>query len=599
MKGDTKLKTILTLLKKSWLYLLAFYIGNKLVQALMLVNSDDVLVKLQHLERALPVAFRNPLPSFSQEEMLGGVTALFIVAVTIINAKSKKKKMRDGVEHGSAHFGTKEELAPLIDPVFENNIILSETEFLRMTPMPKGLWQKTCNKNVLVVGGSGSGKTSSFVKPNLMQLHSSYIITDPKGSILQETGKMLEKNGYKIRFLDLIDMDMSMGYNPLAYAHTDKDVRKLVNTLMLNTKGEGTGGDSFFEDSASILLTALTSYVCMNAREEERNLNTVLDMLNTIELRDDPDFKNGIDILMEGLAKKAKKRRKPVPFCVKQYKKFQQAGYKTGQSILATANAHIATLELDEVRELIRKDGLSLDTVGDSKTALFIVIPDTDTTFNFIAAILYTQMFNLLCDKAKKCKGGKLPVHVRCILDEFANIGKIPNFEILITTIRSREISACIILQTKSQIKAAYKDHAETITGNCDSFLFLGGKEDSTIKDISELLGKETIDSRSTSENTGREKSQGQSYQRMGKELMSKDEVATMDGGKCIVQIKGCHPFLSKKYNLHSHKNYPQLSDSNPKNEFDPKKYLTSIGRVKAKKSDMVRVVTVAQGGVS
>ena len=587
-------KIILNIIKQGWPYVPAFYFANKLVEAFVIIRSDDILVKLQNLKHALPVAFSNPLLSMRRQALIGGLVGIFIVFFIIQNARDKKKKFRDGIEHGSARWGTPEELEALVDPDFSKNIILSETERLRMTSMPKGMWQRACNKNVLVVGGSGSGKTSSFVKPNLMQCHSSYCITDPKGQILQECGKMLQKNGYNIRFLDLIDMDMSMKYNPLAYVKNDKDVRKVVNTLMINTKSEGTGGDSFFEDSASILLTALVSYVCLVAEPEERNLNLVLDMMNAIELRDDPEWKNAVDTLMENLEKRYQKQKKPVPFCVKQYKKFQQAGYKTGQSILATANAHVATLELDEVRELISRDELSLDTLGDEYNALFIIIPDTDCTFNFIAAILYTQMFNLLCDKAKKCPKGRLPIHVRCILDEFANIGKIPNFEILITTIRSREISVAPILQTKSQIKAVYKDHAETVTGNCDSFLFLGGKEESTIKDISEMLGRETLDSRSTSENTGRDKSFGQSFQRIGRELMSKDEIASMDGGKCIVQIKGCRPFLSQKYNLTKHKNYPLLSDSNPKNEFDVKKYLASLGRVKAKKSDIVEVVEVA-----
>ena len=446
---------------------------------------------------------------------------------------------------------------------------------------------------MLVVGGSGSGKTSSFVKPNLMQCHSSYICTDPKGSLIKECGSFLKKKGYIIRFLDLIDMDMSMKYNPLAYVKNDKEVRKIVNTLMINTKSEGTGGDSFFEDSAAILLTALVSYVCLEAEPEERNFNLVLDLLNSIELRDDPEFKNAVDTLMEKVEKRHKEQKKLVPFCVKQYKKFQQAGYKTGQSILATANAHVATLELDEVRGLLSKDELALDTLGDKYTALFIITPDTDMTFNFLAAILYTQMFDLLCERAKNCPKGRLPIHVRCILDEFFSLGKIPNFEVLISTIRSREISVAPILQTKSQLKGRYRDHAETITGNCDSFLFLGGKEESTIKDISEMLGRETIDSRGTSENTGRDKSFGQSFQRIGKELLSKDEIASMDGGKCIVQIKGCRPFFSKKYNLTKHEHYHMLSDSNPKNEFDVQKYLKTLGRVQAKKDDLVSVFEV------
>jgi len=578
--------------KQGWPYTLAFYFANKLTEAFVIIRSNDIMVKLQNLDKALPVAFANPLPSISQEALLGGFVAVFAVFFIVQNAKAKKKKFREGIEHGSATWGTLEELEPLVDPDFSKNIILSQTERLRMTPMPKGMWQRTCNKNVLVVGGSGSGKTSSFVKPNLMQCHSSYIITDSKGQILQECGKMLQKNGYNIRFLDLIDMGLSMRYNPLAYVKSDKDVRKIVTTLMVNTKSEGTGGDSFFEDSASILLTALVSYVCLEAGPEERNLNTVLDLLNAIELRDDPKWKNAVDLLMEKLEKRYQAQNKAVPFCVKQYRKFQQAGYKTGQSILATVNAHVAPLELDEVRNLISKDELAIDTVGDELTAVFIVTSDTDTSMNFLAAIFYTQMFNLLCEKAKKYPNGRLPVHVRFILDEFAQL-KIPNFEILISVLRSREISVAPILQTKSQLRAVYKDHAETITGNCDSFLFLGGKEESTIKDISEMLGRETIDSRGTSENTGRDKSFGQSFQRIGRELMSKDEIASMDGGKCIVQIKGCRPFFSQKYNLTKHKNYPLLSDSNPKNAFDVKEYLASLGRVRARKSDIVEVIEV------
>jgi type IV secretion system protein VirD4 len=363
---------------------------------------------------------------------------------------------------------------------------------------------------------------------------------------------------------------------------------------MINTKSEGTGGDAFFEDSAAILLTALVSYVCTETvRPEERNFNLVLDLLGSIELREEPDFKNAVDTLMLQIEERCKEKQQPVPFCVKQYKKFQQAGYKTGQSILATVNAHVATLELDEVRNLLSKDELALDTLGDKLTALYIVTSDTDSTFNFLAAILYTQMFDLLCEKAKNSPKGRLPIHVRCILDEFSNLGKIPNFEVLISTIRSREISVAPILQTKSQLKARYRDHSETVVGNCDSFLFLGGKEESTIKDISEMLGRETIDSRNTSENSGRDKSYGQSFQRMGRELLSKDEIASMDGGKCIVQIKGCRPFFSKKFDLTKHENYKYLSDSNPKNEFDPKKYLKSFGRVQAKKDELVEVFEV------
>ena len=587
------IKAFVNILKQIWLYPLAFYLANKVTEAFMLTQGDDIMVRLQNLERTLPVVLSNPLPSMQQETLIGGLVAVFFAFFAIQNAKMKKKKYRDGVEHGSAKWGTPEELAPLVDPDFSKNIILSETERLRMTPMPKGMWQRTCNKNVLVVGGSGSGKTSSFVKPQLLQAHSSYICTDPKGSILQECGKFLQKKGYIIRFLDLIDMGMSMKYNPLAYVKNDKDVRTIVNTLMVNTKGEGTGGDSFFEDSAAILLTALVSYVCTQAEPEERNFNLVLDLLNSIELRDDPEFKDAVDTLMADLENRCKAQNKPAPFCVKQYKKFKQAGYKVGQSILATVNAHVATLELDEVRQLLSKDELALDTLGDKYTALFIVVSDTDSTFGFLSAILYAQMFNILCDKAKNSPKGRLKVHVRCILDEFSNF-KIPGFEILVSVLRSREISVAPIVQTKSQLTAKYKDHAETIIGNCDSFLFLGGKEKSTISDISEMLGRETIDSRNTSENKGKDKSFGQSYQRMGRELLSKDEIASMDGGKCIVQIKGCRPFFSRKFNLTKHKNYKYLSDFDPKNEFDVKKYLKTLGRVQAKKSDVIEVFEVA-----
>lgn len=593
-------KTFLNIFKQSWPYMLAFYVGNKVLQAFSIVQSDDIAVKIQYLDRALPLAFANPLPSFGQQALLGGAVGVFIVFFVVQNAKGKKKKMRDGEEHGSAAWGTQEELAPLVDPEFSKNIILSETERIRMTPMPPGMWQRTVNKNILVVGGSGSGKTSSFVKPGLLQYDShlkgcavSYVITDPKGSVLLECGKMLSKS-HKIKFLDLIEMDKSMKFNPLAYVKSDKDVRKLVTTLMVNTKSEGTGGDSFFEDSASIVLTALISYVCSEAAPEERNLNTVLDMLNAIELRDDPEYKCAVDILMENLEKKHHEQGNPTPFCVKQYRKFQQAGMKTGQSILATVNAHVAPLELPEVQELISRDELGLDTLGDDLNALFIIVSDTDTSMNFIAAILYTLMFDLLCDKAKKYPKGRLPVHVRCILDEFANIGKIPNFQVLVSTIRSREISVCPILQTKSQLKALYDKHAETISGCCDTHLFLGGREESTVKEIADILGRQTLDARSTSENSGRDKSYGQSYQRIGRDLMSKDEIASMPGDRCIVQIKGCRPFYSKKYNLTKHPNYRLLSDSNSKNEFDVEKYLASLGRVKAKKSDIIDVYEIA-----
>ena len=513
--------------------------------------------------------------------------------MAVVIRGSNAKKFRHGMEYGSARWGTPKDVEPYIDPVFENNIILTATERLMMSGRPKKP-KYARNKNVIVIGGSGSGKTRFFVKPNLMQMHSSYVVTDPKGTVLVECGKMLVKNGYKVKVLNTINFKKSMKYNPFAYIRSEKDILKLVNTIIANTKGEGEkSAEDFWIKAERLYYTALIGYIYYECVEEEQNFSTLLDMINASETReDDEDFKNAVDLMFEEL-----EGREPEHFAVKQYKKYKLAAGKTAKSILISCGARLAPFDIKELRELTEYDELELDRLGEEKSALFVIISDTDDTFNFLVSIMYTQMFNLLCDKADDVYHGRLPVHVRCLLDEFSNIGQIPKFEKLIATIRSREISACIILQAKSQLKAIYKDHADTVEGNCDTTLFLGGKEKSTLKDMAELLGKETIDYYNTSDTRGTSASYGLSYQKTGKELMSQDEIAVMDGEKCILQVRGVRPFFSNKYDITKHKQYKYLSDYDEKNAFDIEKYLRN--RIKfAVKQDTVIDESIDFGGM-
>ena len=510
------------------------------------------------------------MPSFHPADLLIGVAGALFIRLAIYLKGKNAKKYRKGVEYGSARWGNAQDIKPYIDPVFENNVLLTQTERLTMSSRPKQP-KYARNKNILVIGGSGSGKTRFFVKPNLMQMHSSYVVTDPKGTVLVECGKLLQRGGYRIKVLNTINFRKSLKYNPFAYIRSEKDILKLVNTIIANTKGDGEkSGEDFWVKAEKLYYTALIGYIWYEAPAEEQNFTTLLEMINASEAReDDEDFQNPVDLMFERLDEKD-----PEHFAVKQYRKYKLAAGKTAKSILISCGARLAPFDIKELRELMETDEMELDTIGDRKTALFVIISDTDDTFNFVVSILYTQLFNLLCDKADDVYGGRLPVHVRCLLDEFANIGQIPKFEKLIATIRSREISASIILQSQSQLKAIYKDNADTIVGNCDTTLFLGGKEKTTLKEMSELLGKETIDSFNTSENRGREKSYGLNYQKLGKELMTQDEIAVMDGGKCILQLRGVRPFFSDKYDITKHPNYKYLSDVNPKNAFDMEKHL-------------------------
>ncbi len=526
--------------------------------------------KLLSIGQGFSAAFESLLPSFAPLDLLIGIVGAVIIRLVVYTKGKNAKKYRRGIEFGSARWGSPEDIRPYVDPVFENNVLLTQTERLTMSSRPKEP-KYARNKNVVVIGGSGSGKTRFFIKPNLMQLHSSYVLTDPKGQILVECGTLLERNGYAIKVLNTINFQKSMHYNPFAYIRSEKDILKLVNTLIVNTKGDGDkSGEDFWVKSERLLYSALIGYIYYEAPIEERNFTTLLEMINASEAReDDPEFQSPVDLMFAAL-----EERDPEHFAVRQYKKFLLSAGKTRSSILISCGARLAPFDIKELRDLTEYDDLQLDTLGDRKTALFIIISDTDDTFNFVAAILYTQLFNLLCDKADDEYGGRLPVHVRCLLDEFANIGQIPRFEKLIATIRSREISASIVLQSQSQLKAIYRDSADTIIGNCDTTLFLGGKEQSTLKEISEVLGKETIDSFNTSENRGREVSHGLNYQKMGKELMSKDELAVMDGGKCILQLRGVRPFFSDKYDITKHPNYKYLSDFDKKNAFDVERYM-------------------------
>jgi len=545
-------------------YLLPFYVGNKLAQIFRLLQGGDIIDRFIAIFSNLKFIGQYPLPSFNlQDLIIGLIFAVGIKLILVVKAQNRKK-FRKGTEYGSARWGTAKDIAPYVDKDPRNNIILTKTESLTMNSRPKNP-KFARNKNVLVIGGSGSGKTRFFVKPNLMQMHSSYVVTDPKGTILTECGTMLKRNGYHIRVLNTINFKRSMHYNPFAYIHSEKDILKLVNAIIINTKGEGEkAGEDFWIKAERLYYSALIGYIWYEAPEREQNFTTLLEMIDASEAReDDENFKNPVDELFEELEEKA-----PEHFAVRQYKKYKLAAGKTAKSILISCGARLAPFDIQELRGLMSYDEMDLDTLGDEKSALFVIISDTDDTFNFVVAILYTQLFNLLCDKADDVYGGRLPIHVRCLLDEFPNIGQIPRFERLIATIRSREISACIVLQAQSQLKALYKEHAETIVGNCDSMLFLGGKERTTLKEISEILGKETIDLDNTSENRGREKSHGISHQKMGKDLMSQDELAVMDNSKCIFQLRGERPFLSEKYDITRHPNYWLLSDEDPTKAF-------------------------------
>ena len=551
-------------------YLLFVWLFDKVGAAVRLSPGADASAKLLHLGDGFSAAFSSIAPSFHPADLLIGIAGAVIVRLIIYVKGKNAKKYRKGIEYGSARWGTAEDIKPYTDPVFENNIPLTQTERLTMNSRPKQP-KYARNKNILVIGGSGSGKTRFFVKPSLMQMHSSYVVTDPKGTVLIECGKLLQRGGYQIKVLNTINFKKSMKYNPFAYLRSEKDILKLVNTIIANTKGDGEkSGEDFWVKAEKLYYTALIGYIWYEAPDEEKNFTTLLEMINASEAReDDEDFQNPVDLMFERLEEKD-----PEHFAVKQYRKYKLAAGKTAKSILISCGARLAPFDIKELRELMETDEMQLDTIGDRKTALFVIISDTDDTFNFVVSILYTQLFNLLCDKADDEYGGRLPVHVRCLLDEFANIGQIPKFEKLIATIRSREISASIILQSQSQLKAIYKDNADTIVGNCDTTLFLGGKEKTTLKEISEILGKETIDSFNTSETRGRELSHGLNYQKLGKQLMTEDEIAVMDGGKCILQLRGVRPFFSDKFDITKHPKYKYLSDADPKNAFDMEKHL-------------------------
>ena len=574
MKSNLK-KTIIS----SVPYVFIALFATKLGQMWRLADGITVSEKFLHIADGFSKAMQSPLPSFHPFDLLVGVLTALLIRLIVYEKSKNAKKYRRNVEYGSARWGKADDIVPYIDPVFRNNVILTQTERLTMNNRPKD--PKTArNKNVLVVGGSGSGKTRFFVKPQIMQMHSSYVVTDPKEGLLCETGKMLQKNGYKIKVLNTINFKKSMHYNPFSYIHSEKDVLKLVTCLMQNTKGEGKGSDPFWEKAEQLLYTALIGYIWLEAPEEEKNFNTLIEMINAMEVReDDEDFENQVDIIFREL-----KEKNPNHFAVRQYAKYRLAAGKTAKSILVSCGARLAVFDIAELREVTAYDELELDTLGDRKTALFLIMSDTDDSFNFLISMCYTQLFNLLCEKADDVYGGRLPVHVRCLIDECANIGQIPKLEKLIATIRSREISACLVLQAQSQLKAVYKDNADTIIGNCDSRLFLGGSEPTTLKELSASLGKETIDIANTSENRGKEVSHGLSFQKLGKDLASVDELSVLDGGKCILQLRGVRPFLSDKYDITKHPNYKYLSDYDPRNNFDIEKFLSI--RLKTKAND-------------
>ena len=550
-------------------YLLLGLIATNFGEAWRLAEGKELGDKIMSMMGTVPLAFANPLPSLHPLDILVGLCCGAGLRLAVYLRGKNAKKYRHGMEYGSARWGTPKDIEPFMAPKFADNIILTKTERLMMSNRPPDP-KNARNKNVLVVGGSGSGKTRFWLKPNLLQCHSSYVVTDPKGSIVVECGNALLKNGYRLKILNTINFKKSMHYNPFAYVHSEKDILKLVTTLMTNTKGEGSGGDPFWEKSERLLLTALIAYLHYEAPVEEQNFATLLEMLNTMQvLEDDEEYQNPVDLLFEELAKK-----KPNSFAGRQYKLYKLAAGKTAKSILISCGARLAPFDIQELRDLTMYDELQLDTLGDKKTALFLIMSDTDSTFNFLISMVYTQLFNLLCDKADDVYGGKLPVHVRCLIDECANIGQIPNLEKLVATIRSREISACLVLQARSQLKAIYKDNADTIVGNMDSQIFLGGSEPTTLKDLSEMLGKETIDAFNTSDTRGNSPSYGTTFQKMGHELLSRDELAVLDGGKCILQLRGVRPFLSDKYDLTQHPNYKLTSDYDSKNTFDIEKYL-------------------------
>ena len=550
-------------------YILLGLAATNFGEAWRLAEGKELGDKIMSMMGTVPLAFANPLPSLHPLDLLVGLCCGAGLRLAVYLRGKNAKKYRHGMEYGSARWGTAKDIEPFMAPKFADNIILTKTERLMMSNRPPDP-KNARNKNVLVVGGSGSGKTRFWLKPNLLQCHSSYVVTDPKGTIVLECGNAMLKNGYKVRILNTINFKKSMHYNPFAYVHSEKDILKLVTTLMTNTKGEGSGGDPFWEKSERLLLTALIAYLHYEAPVEEQNFATLLEMLNTMQvLEDDEEYQNPVDLLFEELAKK-----KSNSFAGRQYKLYKLAAGKTAKSILISCGARLAPFDIQELRDLTMYDELQLDTLGDKKTALFLIMSDTDSTFNFLISMVYTQLFNLLCDKADDVYGGKLPIHVRCLIDECANIGQIPNLEKLVATIRSREISACLVLQARSQLKAIYKDNADTIVGNMDSQIFLGGSEPTTLKDLSEMLGKETIDAFNTSDTRGNSPSYGTTFQKMGHELLSRDELAVLDGGKCILQLRGVRPFLSDKYDLTQHPNYKLTSDYNPKNTFDIEKYL-------------------------
>ena len=558
-------------------YVLAGYFCDKVACLWRVSPGRDASAKMMEVMAGLEGLFSNPLPSFYPRDLLIGVCCGIALRLAVYFKSKNAKKFRKGVEYGSARWGNEKDIEPYMDSVFENNILLTQTERLMMSGRPREP-KYARNKNILVIGGSGSGKTRFFVKPNLMQMHSSYVVTDPKGTVLIECGKMLKKGGYKIKVLNTINFAKSMHYNPFAYLRSEKDILKLVNTIIVNTKGEGQqSGEDFWVKAEKLYYTALIAYIWYEAPEEEQNFAMLIDMIDASEAReDDENFKNAVDLLFDELEEKD-----PNHFAVRQYKKYKLAAGKTAKSILISCGARLAPFDIKELRDLMEYDDLELDTLGEKKTALFVIISDTDATFNFVVSIMYSQLFNLLCDKADDVYNGRLPVHVRMLLDEFANIGQIPQFEKLIATIRSREISASIILQSKSQLKAIYKDNADTIEGNCDTTLFLGGKEKTTLKELAEVLGKETIDLYNTSDTRGTSQSYGLNYQKTGKELMSQDEIAVMDGGKCIMQLRGVRPFFSDKFDITKHGRYRELSDYDQKNTFDIEDYVKHLQHMK------------------
>ena len=582
IKGLFKVQDKAKFLKQNIPYLAFFYIGNIFSHHVRSYTGGDLIDRI--FQGILELNTMSFLPSIHPTDILMGMGIAALIKFIVYTKGKNAKKFRQGKEYGSARWGNKKDIEPYMDEKFQNNILLTQTERLTMNGRPKNP-KYARNKNVLVIGGSGSGKTRFYVKPNLMQMHSSYCVTDPKGTIVLECGKMLEDNGYEIKILNTINFKKSMKYNPFAYMRSEKDILKLVQTIIANTKGEGEkAGEDFWVKAEKLYYTALIGYIFYEAPKEEKNFATLLDMIDASEVReDDETYMNPIDRLFEALEKK-----EPTHFAVKQYKKYKLAAGKTAKSILISCGARLAPFDIQELRDLMKEDELELDTLGDRKTALFVIISDTDDTFNFVVSIMYSQLFNLLCDKADDVYGGRLPVHVRCLLDEFANIGLIPKFEKLIATIRSREISASIILQAQSQLKAIYKDNADTIVGNCDSTLFLGGKEKTTLKELSETLGKETIDLYNTSETRSNQKSFGLNYQKTGKELMSQDEITVMDGGKCIFQLRGVRPFLSDKFDITKHKNYKLLEDYDKKSVFDIESYIKRKGKAKLSRNTVI-----------